>query len=439
MHDVCEGIARTGVARRPGRLEPGPARAGAKRRWSWRRRHGCPRCLAAPSPRSPGGAPQFARQRGLARRHAREPAPRRAGGCRASALALDGRANLERLAGIADRVVPVRRGAALGTLDRDSATAAAAAERSCRSAMTRPEARSTASELRLAGAARRRLVPGLPAAGLREHDTRTTRSCTCCTATIRPTRSFLQIGLQRDARPADRAARDRAADRGHDPGWAGIEQLAQPRRDALRSYVLEVQQLVDRMLPTIPARGARAIAGYSMGGYGAMHVALDAPASFSACRELARLLQRPGRPAARRPPADLEARPARVRVRRRRDDVIADPSENAPFAAALRAAGADAHSAVYPGRTQLCDARSAPRIHARVRCSQAVGRALAILSPRRPQSSSATLSTSLPVFLPSNSRSRVSGNVSMPLGDVLARDEFARATASRPSRGTPSA
>jgi hypothetical protein len=30
-------------------------------------------------------------------------------------------------------------------------------------------------------------------------------------------------------------------------------------------------------------------------------------------------------------------------------DDIADPSENAPFAAALRAAGATAHSAVYPG------------------------------------------------------------------------------------------
>jgi len=29
--------------------------------------------------------------------------------------------------------------------------------------------------------------------------------------------------------------------------------------------------------------------------------------------------------------------------------VIADPSENAPFAASLRADGADAHSAVYPG------------------------------------------------------------------------------------------
>jgi S-formylglutathione hydrolase FrmB len=30
-------------------------------------------------------------------------------------------------------------------------------------------------------------------------------------------------------------------------------------------------------------------------------------------------------------------------------DYIAAPAENAPFAAALRAAGADAHSAIYPG------------------------------------------------------------------------------------------
>jgi S-formylglutathione hydrolase FrmB len=34
-------------------------------------------------------------------------------------------------------------------------------------------------------------------------------------------------------------------------------------------------------------------------------------------------------------------------------DVIANPDEDAPFAAALRAAGADAHSAVYPGGHSL--------------------------------------------------------------------------------------
>ncbi len=47
------------------------------------------------------------------------------------------------------------------------------------------------------------------------------------------------------------------------------------------SYVLEVQELIDRMLPTIPARSARAIAGDSMGGYGAMNVALGNPFRFA--------------------------------------------------------------------------------------------------------------------------------------------------------------
>ena len=47
------------------------------------------------------------------------------------------------------------------------------------------------------------------------------------------------------------------------------------------AYVLEVQQLVDRMLPTIADRAARAIAGDSMGGYGAMRAALENPYRFS--------------------------------------------------------------------------------------------------------------------------------------------------------------
>ena len=34
-------------------------------------------------------------------------------------------------------------------------------------------------------------------------------------------------------------------------------------------------------------------------------------------------------------------------------DVIANPAEDLPFAAALRADGADAHSAVYPGEHSL--------------------------------------------------------------------------------------
>src|SRR5580700_1355764 len=47
------------------------------------------------------------------------------------------------------------------------------------------------------------------------------------------------------------------------------------------SYVLEVQQLIDRTLPTVPARAARAVVGDSMGGYGAMNVALTNPYRFA--------------------------------------------------------------------------------------------------------------------------------------------------------------
>ena len=82
------------------------------------------------------------------------------------------------------------------------------------------------------------------------------------------------------------------------------------------SYVLEVQEIVDRMLPTIADRSGRAIAGVSMGGFGAMQLALDNPDSLRRRRELARLLQRPRRPAGDRPAHDQDARPQRVRLRR---------------------------------------------------------------------------------------------------------------------------
>ena len=58
------------------------------------------------------------------------------------------------------------------------------------------------------------------------------------------------------------------------PGANNWRNLGGPHYE---SYVLEVQELIDRMLPTIAARGARAIAGDSMGGYGAMNVALGNP------------------------------------------------------------------------------------------------------------------------------------------------------------------
>jgi enterochelin esterase-like enzyme len=114
------------------------------------------------------------------------------------------------------------------------------------------------------------------------------------------------------------------------------------------SYVLEVQELVDRMLPTIAARGARAIAGDSMGGYGAMNVALGNPYRFGVVESWLGFFNGLG--------DELRAdRPVISRLGLHaflyggESDRIADPSENRPFAARLRAAGAHAHGAVYPG------------------------------------------------------------------------------------------
>ncbi len=108
--------------------------------------------------------------------------------------------------------------------------------------------------------------------------------------------SFLQIGLQGalDRLIAQHAiAPVIAVMIQGGPGTNNWLNLPTARYEA---YVLEVQRFVDRMLPTIPDRGARAIAGYSMGGYGAMHVALKHPHRFAVVGELARLLRRPGRP-----------------------------------------------------------------------------------------------------------------------------------------------
>jgi len=118
------------------------------------------------------------------------------------------------------------------------------------------------------------------------------------------------------------------------------------------SYVLEVQELVDRTLPTIADRNARAIAGDSMGGYGAMNVALSHADRFATVESWLGFFN--GLEGELRADRPLLARVGlHAFVYGGASDTIADPSENAPFAAELRAAGAQARSAVYPGGHSL--------------------------------------------------------------------------------------
>jgi enterochelin esterase-like enzyme len=118
------------------------------------------------------------------------------------------------------------------------------------------------------------------------------------------------------------------------------------------SYVVEVQELIDRMLPTVASRGARAIAGDSMGGYGAMNVALGHPQRFSIVESwLGFFNGLSGELRAARPVIARDGLHAFLYGGA--SDTIADPSENAPFAAALRAAGASAQGTVYPGEHDM--------------------------------------------------------------------------------------
>jgi enterochelin esterase-like enzyme len=169
--------------------------------------------------------------------------------------------------------------------------------------------------------------------------------------------AFLQIGLQRrlDGLIARHAITPMIAvmiqgGRGSN-NWRDLG----PAR--YRSYVLEVQQLVDRMLPTLADRDSRAIAGVSMGGYGAMNVALSAPARFAVVESWLGFfdgLQRKLR-------AD---RPVLAHTRLHAflyggaSDRIADPGEDRAFASTLRANGVSARSAVYPGEHSLATIRA---------------------------------------------------------------------------------
>jgi hypothetical protein len=164
--------------------------------------------------------------------------------------------------------------------------------------------------------------------------------------------AFLQIGLQGEL--------DRLISHHEIPpviavmiqGGPGSNNWRNQGRTRYESYVLEVQQLIDRALPTLAARDARAIVGDSMGGYGAMNVALANPYRFGTVESwLSFFNGLSGDLHVDRP--ILERLGLHAFVYGGEEDRIANPDEDAPFAAALRSAGADARSAIYPGEHSL--------------------------------------------------------------------------------------
>jgi Putative esterase len=167
-----------------------------------------------------------------------------------------------------------------------------------------------------------------------------------------PDTAFLQIGLQGQL---DRLIAQHAI-----PPLIAVMIQGGPgsnnwrNEGALRyeSYILEVQELIDRTLPTVPARDARAVVGDSMGGYGAMNVALANPYRFGVVESWLSFFNGLE--------GDLRAdQPIITRLGLHafiyggEQDHIANPDEDLPFAAALRVAGADATGAIYPGEHNL--------------------------------------------------------------------------------------
>jgi len=160
--------------------------------------------------------------------------------------------------------------------------------------------------------------------------------------------AFLEVGVQQ--------ALDRLIGRGAIPPMLAV--MIQDRNTLENwqwhsaSYVFEVQELVDRMLPTRATRGARAIAGNSKGGFGAMHIALANPYRFAVVESWLGYFNHLG--------AELERdRPVLSRlglhafIYGASGDQAADPAEDPAFAAELREAGAQAESTIYPGNHSL--------------------------------------------------------------------------------------
>ena len=164
--------------------------------------------------------------------------------------------------------------------------------------------------------------------------------------------AFLEIGIQEslDRLIADRAIPPMIAvmiqDRSGLNNWRDLG----TRHSA--TYVVEVQELIDRMLRTIPMRAARAIAGSSMGGFGAMNVALTNPLRFAVVESwLGFFNNLEGAVRADQPV--ISRLGLHAFLYGAAADPVAVPAEDPAFAAELREAGAQAESAIYPGGHSL--------------------------------------------------------------------------------------
>jgi enterochelin esterase-like enzyme len=118
------------------------------------------------------------------------------------------------------------------------------------------------------------------------------------------------------------------------------------------TYVVEVQELIDRMLRTVPARAARAIAGSSMGGFGAMNVALANPLRFAVVESWLGYFNNLQGPLRADAPV-ISRLGLQAFVYGAAADPVAAPAQDPAFAAELRAAGAQAQGAIYPGGHSL--------------------------------------------------------------------------------------
>jgi S-formylglutathione hydrolase FrmB len=152
---------------------------------------------------------------------------------------------------------------------------------------------------------------------------------------------------------------------GSDGTYSSDTEWANTPHGAYESFVLDTVAAVDARWPTVASRAARAIAGNSEGAYGAINIALRHLDTFALAQSWSGYFTQtrtgvfknaqPAVLAAASPQdyvgglrAELARHPFHAVLYGGRQDP--DTQQLAPFAAALRAAGATVTSTTYPGR-----------------------------------------------------------------------------------------